>query len=269
MNRVLVPSTASWYHGLRAVSYYHESELERWILTHAKSLFADYHVFPYKQQITSPKHEGPKKPDLAMIRKDFTSWAIIEVELENHDFEHIASQVNVFVTGDYNAYSVARYVQKQMATHCGTSVEEKQIVDLVSANLPTVIVMIDGERASLESELKQLGVGLCIFEIYKSTKPDFIFRTVGDYPQVPHKEVHCKRHQVMPNMLELLDSKGIKLGHKKEIDVRHQSDLTKWAVIKNGVKTYLRFLGEINPLNPNATLALCSESNGNLFFKYI
>lgn len=269
MNRVLVPSSASWYHGLRAVSYYSEGDVERWILTHAKSLFSDYHVFPFKQSITTKTREGPKRPDLAMIRKDFSAWSIIEVELEDHTFEHISSQVSVFLNGDYNAHEVAKYAHAQMTAYCETTVDKADLVTLVDRCPPSVIVMIDGERGSLEKDLKDLGVGLCIFEIYKSTVPEFLFRTVGDYPQVAHKEVHCKREKNVANTLELLDSSVMNLKDNTEVDIRCHDVLTRWAVIRSKHKTYLKFLGVTNPLNPNSTLALCRDGGGNFFFKYI
>ena len=84
MSRVLIPTDADWYDELKAVGYYGESDLEREVRQHVRSLFPDFYVFPFKTRIISRLTSQTNKPDLAMVRRDFKAWGVIEVELAEH-----------------------------------------------------------------------------------------------------------------------------------------------------------------------------------------
>src|SRR5437763_5969234 len=92
MSRVLVPADADWYDELKAVGYYGESDLEREVRQHVRSLFPDFYVFPFKTRIMSQVTSEISKPDLAMVRRDFKAWGVIEVELAEHDIRHVLQQ---------------------------------------------------------------------------------------------------------------------------------------------------------------------------------
>src|SRR4051794_24370692 len=99
MARVLVPDGPHWYEELKAVSYYGESELERYVRDHVSDLFPDFYVFPFKKDITHKTKQITKRPDLAMLRRDLKAWGIIEVELSGHDLKHVLEQTECFAEG--------------------------------------------------------------------------------------------------------------------------------------------------------------------------
>jgi len=143
VSRILVPSDRKWYDALNAVGFYGEADIERWILQHVRSLFADHYVFPFKQDITSRMTAVAKKPDLAMIRRDFSGWGIIEVELEKHQLDHVLEQTQVFLDGGYNAPEIANYVRRQLRTYCRKRASVARLTKLLGSERPTVLVIAE------------------------------------------------------------------------------------------------------------------------------
>src|SRR5438132_1622112 len=121
MSRVLMPEGAMWYDELKAVGYYGESELERAIRQHVASLFPDFYVFPFKKDVSHKATRVVKRPDLAMVQRDFAAWGVIEIELSEHELDHVLEQTGCFANGDYNAPEMAQYVRRQIRDHCNKS----------------------------------------------------------------------------------------------------------------------------------------------------
>jgi len=111
MSRILHAATGEWYDELTAVAYYGETELECWIHQHAESLFPHHYVIPFKKDVESRATSEIKRPDLAMVRHDFSAWSIVEVELEDHDLQHVLDQTSVFLDGEYNLPEMVKYVR--------------------------------------------------------------------------------------------------------------------------------------------------------------
>jgi hypothetical protein len=266
MSRVLHPiDDGIWFHELRAVAYYGETELEKVIRSHLVSLFPDFFVFPFKQAIR--KGGETKKPDLAMIRRDFQEWGIIEVETEDHNLAHVLEQTNVFIDGDYNVVEAAKYIRAQMKGHCNKRVSQVRIQKLLESRLPKVLVIVDAEMEGWDERLKASGVDLCIFQIFKSPRGSYMYRTFGKYPVVPSREVHCRLMTTPSNLLEITGEFHFQnLRKNKHVDVVFDSSLTRWALIEDDGKKFLRFLGKANPLSPNATYRLYADRAGKYYF---
>ncbi|HWV99844.1 MAG TPA: hypothetical protein VNZ64_09155 [Candidatus Acidoferrum sp.] len=268
MSRVLIPHETAWYDELNAVGYYGETELEREIRQHVRSLFPDFHVFPFKTKITSRKTNEVNKPDLAMIRHDFTAWGVIEVELGDHDIDHVLNQTRTFADGDYNAPEIAKYIKEQMHKHCGKNVGIGRIKNLIAAELPKILVVADDSPAEWQTKLHSAGVDLCLFQIFKSTRGHHIYRAFGDYPTVPARQAHCKPHAALSNTLEIVGTFQFRnLRRNKRVDVVFDENLTRWALIDDKGRSYLRFIGKENPLSANKTYTLFADRRNKYYFK--
>jgi len=268
MSRVLIPAEGAWYHELKSIGYYGESDLEREIRQHLRSLFPDFWVFPFKKKVVSRDTADIYKPDLAMVRKDFSAWGVIEIELSDHDFDHVLKQTVCFVEGKYDAPDMAAYIQRQMKTHCGTSVGLPRLRKLLGDEIPTVLVIADAQVDTWKKQLKASGIDLCVFQIFKSQGGRHIYRTLGDYPAVAVQEAHCRRHQSLSNVIEVIGPFQFKkLRNKKHIDIVFDSHLTRWAVFTDNGQKYLRFMGKVNPLPPNATYVLFSDRAHKYYFR--
>jgi hypothetical protein len=268
MSRVLIPLQTEWFDELKAVGYYGEADLEREICQHVRSLFPDFYVFPFKTRVVSSKTGEANKPDLAMVRRDFLAWGVIEVELSEHDIRHVLQQTDCFVNGKYNAPEISNYIRRQMEQHCNKVVSLQRISKLIASELPTVLVIADEHDENWHKQLREANVNLCVFQIFKNMRGHHIYRTLGDYPVVPVREAHCRRHVSMNNVVEIVGNFEFKkLPRNKNVHVAYESNLTRWKLIADKGRHYLRFLGKINPLSPNTNYGLFADRRNKYHFK--
>ncbi|MEY2480245.1 MAG: hypothetical protein QOI04_1172 [Verrucomicrobiota bacterium] len=267
MARVLVP-TDGWYDELRAVAYYGEAELERYIRQHVRAFFTDYYVFPFKKDVVSRSTSATKKPDLAMIRRDFAAWGVIEVEVGEHDISHVLDQTAVFLEGDYNAPEMAGYIKTQLWRHCRHRASIQRLTKLLSLEMPSVLVIADEMRDGWEQQLNDAGVELCIFEIYKSTRGRNIYRACGKYPAATTQEAHCRRHKSVSNLFELIGNFSFKgAAQNKQVYVWYGETLTRWSLVLDQGRTYLQSLGKNNPLSPNQTYRIVADRRDRYYLE--
>jgi hypothetical protein len=257
MARILITPEGRWYEELRSVAYYSESEVEKRIIQHAKSLFPNHYVFRFKRDIVHRGTENKKRPDLALIRHDLSAWAIVEVESGQHGLDHVLSQTRVFINGDYNAPEVAEYVQKQLNTSCDKLVSLERLTKLFLTEAPSIFVVADTPETGWLKDLNEEGVSLCVFQIYKSVRGLYLYRTVGQYPTIEVKEAHCRLLASSPNLLEIFGDFVIKrFARGKVVEIVYEGYLTRWKLITGEGKQYLQFAGTSNPLSPAATYRL-------------
>jgi hypothetical protein len=226
MSRVLMPDGPTWYEQLKAVSYYNEGELERFIREHVAALFPSFWVFPFKKDVEHKATGDVRKPDLAMVRRDYQAWGVIEVELSEHNLKHILKQTECFAEGNYNAPEVAKYMRKQIDEHCGRTVVLKKLEELVSSELPMVLVIADAHVEEWLKPLQDVKAALCVFEVFKNANGSFVYRIFGAYPIVQTKELQCRRHASFVNVLEIVGDFAFK-RKKGEVEISFNGVMTR------------------------------------------
>jgi len=259
MARILHAANGRWYDELRTIAFYSEAELERKILQHANAVFRGYHVFPFKLDVRGRTAGSVKRPDLALIRKDFAAWALVEVELKAHTLTHVLEQTGVFVDGDYNALELSEYAKAQLKKVCNKTVSIARLLKLFSENAPSILVVADEHQPTWKTALGKSGIRYGVFEVYKSVAGHFLYRTLGEYPVVPADEAHVKRHVSMPNLYEVIGEFSFTNLTGGHVEIALDEYLTRWALVEDGGKVYLRFIGSSNPLSPDATYGLIRD----------
>jgi len=268
MARILIAGDGRWYDELKVVGYYTESEIERWILQHGKELFPHHFVFPFKKEILSQAGSGSRRADLALIRRDFAAWTIVEVELEGHGLTHVLDQTKVFTEGKYNQPKVAEYLRQQLWRCCNKKVSLKRVTSLLSESTPSTLVIADALDDKWQAELAKQGVDLGGLEIYKSTRGHYVFRTSGRYPLTVAQEVHCRPRQWAPNTIEVIgDFTFTKLRRGRRVEVVYEGRVTHWGFVEDSGKKYLQFMGSSNPLSPNETYTLLRDKSHRYYFR--
>jgi hypothetical protein len=268
MARILNIVNARWYDELKAVAYYGETELEKRILQHAKKVFPQHYVFPFKKEVNAAALPGAKKPDLGLIRRDFSDWSVVEVEIEKHPLSHVLEQTRVFLGGDYNLPEMAEYVRAQLKQYCQKTASFKRLSNLFSTKAPSVLVIVDVDNSDWQEELNREGIGLCVFEVYKNAHGHYVYRTLGQYPAVLTEEAQCRPHPSIPNIVEVIgDLEFKKLDKDSRLEVSFDELLTRWEPFVDSGKRYLRLVGPANPLSPIATYGLFRDKTDRYFFK--
>jgi hypothetical protein len=266
MAKILVASEGSWYSELHSVAYYGETEFESHIRQHLQSIFPEYIAFPFKKDITDASGTT-KRPDLAMVRKDYGDWCVIETELETHELQHVIDQTRVFRDGDYNSLEITEYIYSQALAINKKKLNKKRLHKLLQARAPSVLVLVDAYKADWEQELKNLGVQLCIFEVYKNTGGSHAFRIDGEYPTVQEVESHCRYTDALFNTLEVVQRAILRKRLNQEIEISFNGRITRWIVLRDKNKTLLRYLGKTNPVPPGTGYVLFKDAQNKFHIR--
>lgn len=265
MSKLLITSDSSWYDELNSVSFYGETEFQRALQQHISQIFHEYYAFPFSKTIKSKL--GSSKPDLGLISKDLKEWWIIEVELGKHSLEnHVLVQIDNFRHGTYPVIIFAEYFKSKIFEHYNIHVSETKIKKLLTKQTPEILVVVDEDRQDWQAELKKRHAKLCLFQIFKNGRGSHAYRLHGGYPYISIDESHLKPDKYYgSNLLEVKNAKFIlkKTGY---IAIGYNGLQTKWKKITDKKKTFIRFIGKINPLPPNSTFNLIRDSNKRLVF---
>jgi hypothetical protein len=266
MAKLLVPSDSSWYDELGSVAYYGETEFQRAIELHVSEIFSDYYAFPFAKSITSKL--GTSKPDLGLISKSLSEWWIIEVELGKHDLEnHVLKQIDDFRFGKYPTPIFTDYFSKQIKKIYKKEIDQNKIKNLLKKRPPKILVIVDEERKEWMDELKKRDVNLCLFQVFKNTKGSNAYRLSdlnGSYPYIKIRESHCVPEKFYGNNLLEIKNPAIIHKNKQNTKIHYLGRQTSWKRISDKGKTYLRFLGKINPLPENSNFCLIQDSRQRL-----
>lgn len=258
MSKIL--HNGEWYDELSIVGSYYESEYEQIILSHVETVFPEYYTFPYKRIIYDDKG-GTAKPDLAMIRKDYKEWYIVEVELEKHDFNHVKKQVKIFTNGIYDK-ETAEYIQNNQ-----DYLNKDKLLTLIKTKQPSVLVIVDGQQNAWVEELEKYKSIMCVFQVFKNAKNELLYRLNGEYPDVFIKHSHCYFEKTMPNNLKILEPGILNFKNGEDIEIKYNSKISIWTRIdSNTGEVYLRVRGS-NPANPIGNYILYQDSENKYILK--
>lgn len=302
MARFFLPiNDPTWFDELKIISSYYESELENTIQSHIETVFPEYIAIPYKKDIYAPGVAQGRAPDLALIRKDYSDWWIVEVELEGHSIKHVKAQVECFLNGTYNSFEVAKYIKSKDNDNL-LNFDNLQV--MINNHQPKVMIIVDDHVADWKDELKKLDVKICVFQVFKSTVGHRAYRLNGQYPFIFSNESHCKFLKTPANLLEVLEPdwfvKGLERSYilpknrssffskeywlrlvefgenqnlnqidylkDREVEIDFEGKLSRWKVIENKNKILLKAIG-VNILDVNGNYRLYANSNFKLFIK--
>ncbi|MBC7949004.1 MAG: hypothetical protein H7Y42_14055 [Chitinophagaceae bacterium] len=252
MSRILVTSDEAgpWYEELSVVSTYSEGEYEDKIKQYAENIFSEYHTIRFKLGVDS--FGLTKKPDLALIAKDYSAWWVVEVELTGHTVEHVLEQVNVFRTGDYNPVSISKYVKRVFSEEIpDVHLDEESLTKLITDAEPQILVIVDAPTEDWRTALDNAGVCLCDLQVFKNAARSEAYKIGGDYPSIFVSTVHLKFHSLARNTLELISAANLSapLADGQELLVSYKGRTSKWGIDIVVDRFYMKCLGKICPLH--------------------
>ena len=237
MSRILVEG--EWYDELSSVSYYYESQFENILMSHVKTVFPEYYTLPFKKRVTDGY--DTRKPDLAFIRKDYKEWWVVEVELANHNFNHVDSQVRVFRGGIYDSDVVQYFLKKDTEG----VLEVEKLDSIIQEKQPKVMVVVDEPQPNWVLKLSKHDAMLCVIQIFKSTSGIEIYRLNGDYPYIFEIKSHCRYKE--NNLFEVINPDILNVSDTEEVVILYKSKISKWNRIDSTDGVFIKPLG-INPL---------------------
>jgi len=249
-----------WFEPLSLHAQY-ESEFERILLAYADTLFPAWHLVPFKVDVRS--EEGVRRPDLALIDRDYGRWWVVEAEMARHDFNsHVLPQARVLANGKYDNTHVAALMRS------GRELNPDRVAAMVRGEQPHVWVIVDHPRPDWQQPLRAIGAALGVIEIFRSETNQHSFRLNGEQPQPPATDViECRRDRLVlrlwtvsaPGLLPISD------GQAMDIYMEENGLPFRWMRKDTASAVYLSCTSG-NPLQAFTRASLAKLEDGRWFF---
>lgn len=232
-----------WYDEVDADSYY-EKHLEDTVLSKLKEVYPDYVPIKFSQDIETGTGEV-SRPDLAMIKKDYTEWYVIEVEMGRHDWDgHVEKQVRVFSTGIYDKDKVSKYIFDK-----DNSLDQVKLADLVDSGNPKVMVIVNEQMPEWEKRIKKFNNSfVSVFQVFKGVNGFEVYRVAGDTPFIYRDKSPCSFLSGLSNTLHINYPDFIKEAHDEVVEVTFKGRKTKWKRMDSKNKVHLIYEGRTHNL---------------------
>ncbi len=242
-----------WYHEVAPRSYYLEEDLERSIIQNLEIIFPAYKAFLFKKTLIDATNPNQKnKPDLAMVKDDYSEWYIIEVELGKHQKSHVVDQLRTFYNCNYNN-DHADYMFTQRP-----DLNLQRLKQMVAANPPELMVIVNEPKPDWETDLKALNCKACVYQIYHDFNGNTIHRLNGEHPYIKIDFCHCRYQKTAPYTIEVLDNLGMLDSHGisngSSFDIEYNGKIFKWTrQDSNSGRIFLQSKNPRPPLDPLRT----------------
>jgi hypothetical protein len=260
MARILVGDT--WYEGLSTDAFL-EGEFERLILGHAQLLFPEFHAVKFTRSVQV--EEGIKKPDFALIDKNYSSWWIVEVELAHHSlWGHIIPQVSVFARAIYGPDDAA-YLEQQSSELDGYRLRE-----MMRGEQPRVLVIVNHPRPEWRVPLESYGALLSVAEVFRSEQQRHVIRLNGDYPREISPEdviTTCYFDPLIGRFLVVRSPGRLDVPESGRLAIEFEGGLTEWVRMSRADRVWLGPVGGRNPLPPGSNYELVRIEGERLMFR--
>ena len=171
-----------------------------------------------------------RRPDLAIVDRNYGMWVVVEVELESHSLNHhVTPQVQTFATGRYDE-SHARTLNEADET-----LELDYLYNLIFYSPPLVAVIVNS-RSVLEKGWTALeeeySARLTFVESYRASDGDVVISVSGFLPIRPPKSiVRLKKHPML-NALVCHQPKNFPSMIDEEMCIYIDDRPYRWEVLR-------------------------------------
>lgn len=253
----------TWYEQIEPTTIY-EKEFEDQILIHARSIYPQFYVVPFKKTLESANPDSGEsatvKPDLAFISKDYSEWWVVEVEMGYHDLEqHVIPQVQKLLYAEYT-HGVAEYLvtkQPELAID--------DLSELIRVTETRILVILNHYSLEWINELNKIGASVAVFEVFRGPNGKELFRANGMYPSLYEDIItECTIHPAYANLLGLVDTSKMDLPENRQIvRLTFRNCLTEWIRWDSAGSVWLRPMGR-NPLKRKKRYQILRRGDGAL-----
>lgn len=256
MARLLI--NGEWYDALASSSHY-ESEYEAVLVEHAPRLFPEFSLVPFKTAVAS--EYGGRRPDFALIDRQYRFWWVVEAELAHHPLNHVIEQVQVFATASYGD-AEARWLWQQDG-----ELSIDALTQMMKGASPGVLVIVDSPKPECLPYLRRWNALLAVVEIFRSDRNHHVLRVNGAYPSTGADILStCRLDPMMPRLVLLDSPANLPIPNGGRLLVDYYGSLTEWERLQAKDRVWLSPI-RTNPLPPGVTFAIVQGDRGQLVFK--
>ncbi|MDH7448429.1 hypothetical protein [Aquimarina sp. 2201CG14-23] len=257
-----------WYDEIDGSTFY-EKDLEQTILSKLPIVYPDYIGVPFSLTIQAGLESS--RPDLAMVKKDYSEWYIIEVEMARHGWEgHVEKQVRVFSKGTYKKLHVAKYIakkEKEYYSPTPTYFELDKLIKMIELHQPKVMVIANEPVKEWVPHIRKYKALLSVFQIYKGTNHFELYRIEGDTPFVFRDKSHCELLKGSSNILIVYTPTFVTEKHNEELEIIFNGKKTKWIKMDDGSKVNLILNGSTHYLQTEKKYILYLSEEGKYYLE--
>lgn len=260
-----------WYDEIDGTSFY-EKDLEKTILDKVPNVYPDYFAIPFSKTIWSGAEKS--RPDLALIRKDYSHWYIIEVEMKRHGWEdHVEKQVRVFSRGLYEKNAITDYIIRKDVEYSSQIGEDPRldrdsVLRLVDEEQPKVMVIVNEPAPEWLSGIRKYGAELSVFQMYRGTEGLEVYRVEGDTPFVFRDKSHARLFHGVSNVIIVYTPTFISEEHGEELEIVFRGRKTAWIRQDDGDKTFLVLKGSTSYLQTEKEYVLYISESGEYYLEF-
>lgn len=259
MTRLLVDE--EWYDQI-APSALYEREYERVVFQQAPLLYPDYHMIPFRHMVESDY--GRAKPDAVLVDKAYREWWTVEIELAHHSLaNHVLPQIEILAYGYYTQDHVKRLYETN------PSLDRHRLEDMMKGLPPRVLVIVNSPVPGWIQDLRRYHAIVTVFEIFRSSTNQRIFRINGECPVAPAEVIsRCHFDELLGSLLIVESPAVLQAGHSERLEIAHEGFITQWIRIDSQDRVWLQPYGA-NPLDARLHYELLQEEDGSLLIRRI
>jgi hypothetical protein len=221
-----------WYEPISSRSVL-ESDYEQTLLRYSADIFPGYVCVQFKATVQS--HLGNAQPDLVLIDSHYRSWTVVEVELEHHSFSaHVEPQMRKLISG--------RYTEEHgcLIASASEGLDQERVCRLVVNSVPDFLVVVPSEMPGWRPELRNMGSGLAIVQVFINGLNDRIILHNGDRPASQPFDlvtrVSFNPNAFLPRAMKVASPASLPEG---PLRLEVQGFVTTWRVVTTQQETFI------------------------------
>lgn len=236
-----------WYQEVTPRSYYLENDLERVVMQNLEIIFPQFHALLFKKSLLDSVTTLSKIPDLAIVKKDYTEWYIIEVELGKHQKNHVVDQIKAFYNCGYRDEH-AVYIHSQRP-----DLDLDELKKMIAKVPPNFMVIVNENKPDWVDDLRKIRCKTCVFQIYHDFHGHALHRINGEHPYIYTRFSHCKYQKTLPYAIEILEPTFLNsygINNTDKLNIEYNGKNVQWERKDSGRQVYLICKNENPPLDP-------------------
>jgi hypothetical protein len=237
-----------WFQEVASRDYYNENDLERTVMLYMENFFPEFYVSLFKKPLVHQISGKKNTADLCLIKRDYSEWYVIEVELGKHTKDEVIHQIDTF-RNFVPDISHANYIYEERPGIFNLA----KLKALILSKMPQLMVIVNEYKPDWKADLDKLSCKMCIFQIYNDFAGRRMYRIDGDHPYISSEFCYCKCEKYLPNTVRLLNSDfldGYGINHGEYLTITYNGVSHKWQRQDSGKKVYVICESIIPPIDP-------------------
>ena len=212
-----------WFEEVSSRAHY-EAEFEKVLEQEASRLFQSYYFVPFKRAVSSEYDPDTRKPDYALIHKEYRHWWVVEVELAHHSLNgHVLPQVRTLARAQYGIAEV-EYLCEQNPV-----LDKQRFEDMCKGSPPRVLVIADAPVPKWFEALREYRVAIAICQVFRSRMNKYVLRINGEFPEVDDEVLTtCTCEVSFHRFLRIDAPAALELDRQEPVALYHHGEETLW-----------------------------------------